>query len=121
MSSTTSGFSSTAATSASAITSRPSASVLSTSTVVPPRIVSTSEGRCAVPEGMFSATASQPVTATGSPRRAAASTVCSTAAAPAMSDFMPTMPSAVLIDSPPESNVMPLPTSATWPCARDGA
>src|SRR5262245_1848547 len=40
---------------ASASTRRPSASVLSTSTVVPPYMVSTSDGRCAVPLGMFSA------------------------------------------------------------------
>ena len=62
---------------------------------------------------MFSARHSQPVTATGSSSRAAARTVCSTAAAPAMSDFMASMPAAGLIEMPPESNVMPLPTSAT--------
>ena len=95
------------------MTRRPSASVLSTSTVLPPQMVSTSDGRCAVPDGMFSARQSQPVTATGRPSRAAASTVCSTAAAPAMSDFMASMPAAGLIEMPPESKVMPLPTSAT--------
>ena len=51
----TSGFFSVASTSASPSTSRPSASVLSTSTVVPPYIVSTSPGRTAEPETMFSA------------------------------------------------------------------
>ena len=60
-----SGCSSLAATSASASTSRPSASVFSTSTVVPPRMRSTSFGRIAVPDGMFSARQSQPVTRTG--------------------------------------------------------
>ena len=38
----------------SAMTSRPSASVLKTSTVLPPRIVSTSPSRIAVPDGMLS-------------------------------------------------------------------
>ena len=103
------------------MTRRPSASVFSTSTVVPPRMVSTSDGRWAVPDGMFSARQSQPVTATGSSRRAAAMTVCSTAAAPAMSDFIASMPAAGLIEMPPESNVMPLPTSATCDLGRDGA
>ena len=31
-----------------------------------------------------------------------------------MSVFMVVMPSAVLSESPPESKVMPLPTSTTW-------
>src|SRR5690625_5893811 len=43
--------------------------------------------------------------------------VCNTAAAPDISDFMASMPWAGLIERPPESNVMPLPTSATC-CAR---
>ena len=46
--------SSVASTRASAITRRPSASVLITSTVVPPRTVSTSPSAMAVPEGMLS-------------------------------------------------------------------
>ena len=50
-----SGESAADAASTSASTRRPSASVLVTSTVVPPNMVSTSEGRCAVPLGMFSA------------------------------------------------------------------
>ena len=61
---------------------------------------------------MFSAIASHPVTLIGSFRRAAASTAPSTAAAPAMSTFMYSMPVDGLSDRPPESNVMPLPTSA---------
>ena len=36
------------------MTRRPSASVLNTSTVMPPRIVSTSPRRIALPEGMLS-------------------------------------------------------------------
>ena len=43
-----------ASTSASAITRRPSASVLMTSTVVPPCIVITSPSLSAVPDGMLS-------------------------------------------------------------------
>ena len=50
-------------------------------------------------------------TATSSAGRA--HMVATTAAAPAMSHFISIIDSAGLIDSPPESNVMPLPTSAT--------
>ena len=46
--------SSVASTSASAMTRRPSASVLITSTVVPPRMVMTSPSFIAVPDGMLS-------------------------------------------------------------------
>ena len=84
-------------------------------------MVRTSEGRWAVPDGMFSARASHPLTRTGRPSRAAATTVASTAAAPAMSLFISSMPAAVLMDRPPESKVMPLPTSATYPRAPSGA
>ncbi len=83
-----SGFSSEARVIASASTSRPSASVLSTSTVLPLYIVSTSPGRVAVPDGMFSASASQPVTLTWRPSRAAVTTAANTAAAPLMSHFI---------------------------------
>jgi hypothetical protein len=44
-----------------------------------------------------------------------------TAAPPAMSVFMATMPSFGLSDSPPLSNVMPLPTRTVWPCAPSGS
>ena len=50
-----SGSSSAANASASARISRPSASVLVISTVLPSNIVSTSPGRMAAPDGMFSA------------------------------------------------------------------
>ncbi len=83
-----SGSSSEAAHSASASTSRPSASVLRTSTVLPLYMRSTSPGRVAEPEGMFSASASQPVTLTSRPSRAAVTTAANTAAAPAMSHFI---------------------------------
>jgi hypothetical protein len=55
MSMMASGASSEARARQSPSTMRPSASVLSTSTVLPPRIVTTSLGRCAVALGMFSA------------------------------------------------------------------
>jgi hypothetical protein len=61
---TTSGVSSQARAMASARMSRPSASVLLTSTVFPPRRVSTSDGRMAVPLGMFSAIGTQASTST---------------------------------------------------------
>ena len=116
----TSGCSSLARASASPSTSRPSASVLSTSTRLPPYMVSTSVGRLARADGMFSAMASQPVTLIGSFRRAAASTAPSTAAAPAMSTFMYSMPVDGFSDRPPESNVMPLPTNAAVRVASGG-
>ncbi len=61
------------------------------------------------------------MTATGRPSSAAASTVAATAAAPAMSHFIVTMPVAGLMFRPPESKVMPLPTSATEAFGAAGA
>ncbi len=77
--------------------------MLSTSTVLPPYIRSTSPGRVAVPEGMFSASASQPVTLTFRPSRAAVMTAAKTAAAPAMSHFIVSLWPAGLSEMPPES------------------
>ncbi len=77
-------------------------------------MVSTSDGRAAEPDGMFSAIAAYVVTWTGRPSRAIASVAPITAAAPAMSDFMLIMPLAVFSERPPESKVMPLPTKARW-------
>ena len=45
----------------------------------------------------------------------------STAAAPDLSVFIVSMPSAVLIDRPPESNVIPLPTRARVAVAPGGS
>ena len=87
--------------------------MLSTSTVRPPYIRSTSPGRYAVADGMFSAIGTVAVTATGSSSRAASTVVATTAAAPAMSEVMWSMCAAGLIEMPPVSNVTPLPTSAT--------
>ena len=67
---------------------------------------------------MFSAIGAQAVTLTGSPSRAIAVTAAMTAAAPPMSDFIASIAAGGLSDRPPESNVMPLPTSAR--CLRRG-
>ena len=77
-------------------------------------MVSTSPGRTALPETMFSAIGTNVLTLIGSPRLAITYVACTTAAAPAMSDFISFMLAAGLMVRPPESNVMPLPTSARW-------
>ena len=61
---------------------------------------------------MFSAIGANVVTLTGRPSWAIANVAWTTAAAPAMSDFIVVMPPAVLMVRPPESKVMPLPTRA---------
>ena len=67
----------------------------------------------AVPDGMFSASASSPVILTGSSSCAAATTTPATVAAPAMSIFMVSIEPEGLSEMPPVSKVMPLPTRAT--------
>ena len=62
---------------------------------------------------MFSAIGRYALTATDGLSAAIASMAAPTAAAPAMSDFISHMPCAGLIEMPPVSKVMPLPTSAT--------
>ena len=59
---------------------------------------------------MFSVQAASACTSTGSFSSATDAAAASTAAAPAMSVFMSSMPSLVFSDRPPESNVTPLPT-----------
>ena len=98
-----SGSSTAAIASASARISRPSASVLVTSTVLPLYIVSTSPGRIAVPDSMFSAIGAYVVTATGSSSAAMAKVAAITAAAPAMSYFIVAIELPGLMVSPPES------------------
>ena len=88
--------------------------------VRPPKWVITSPGRIAEPEGMFSAVATRPVTRTAARRPASADMAAITAAPPAMSVFMAFMPSFGLSESPPLSNVMPLPTRTTWVRAPGG-
>ena len=87
--------------------------MLPISIVVPFIARSTSPGRMAEPEGMFSVAAIRPWTSTPGLRAGSARMIPSTAAAPDMSSFMRSMPSAVLRSRPPESNVMPLPMIAT--------
>ena len=81
---------------------------------MPPYWVSTSPGRCAVDDGMFSAIGTVAMTSIGSFCLAARTTVAMTAAAPPMSEVMWCMLAAGLMEMPPVSNVMPLPTSATF-------
>ena len=99
--------------SASASTSRPSASVLSTSIVWPDIEVTMSPGRCALPSSMFSTKPMMPTALTLALRAASACIRPVTAAAPPMSPFMSSMPAAGLIEMPPESKTTPLPTKAT--------
>ena len=93
--------------------SRPSASVLMISIVLPRWLLTTSPGFTAVPDGRFSVDGIRPVTLSFGFSRPSASKVPSTAAAPDMSNFMSSMFWAGLIEMPPASNVTPLPTSAT--------
>ena len=62
---------------------------------------------------MFSVAAMRPCTSTGGDNRGSARMIASTAAAPDMSFFIRSIPSADLRSRPPESNVMPLPITAT--------
>ena len=87
----------------------------------PLRSVSTSPGRRAWPLGMFSAMQAKAVTLTGSSSSAIATVAATMAAAPAMSSFIVCMEEPGLMESPPESKVMPLPTSARWPVAPGGS
>src|SRR5215211_2379194 len=114
-STTASGLSSAARASASARMRRPSASVLSTSTVLPFRILRTSPGRMAVPLGMFSTIGTYAVTLALTPSSFSTDIAASTAAAPDMSVFIVSMPLDVFSDRPPESKTTPLPTNATEP------
>ncbi len=88
---------STATSSTSASTRRPSASVLWTSIVLPLRAVSTSPSFMAAAPGMFSTRPIRPMTLTGSLSRAMACIAPSTVAAPAMSHFIVIMPSVGLM------------------------
>ena len=112
----------------SASTRRPSASVLLISLVRPLRCVTTSSGRNAPDPIAFSATQRRRWTSetvepdqadSGSAHRAP--NAASAAAAPPRSDFIPGMPVRGLICKPPVSNVMPLPTTATFFFTRFGS
>src|ERR1017187_9210837 len=92
---------------------RPSASVLSISAVLPLRNRTMSPGLYDEPEGRFSVSAAIPTRLTSRRRSAAARTAPIAVAAPIMSHFMSPILSAGLIEISPESNVTPFPTSAT--------
>ena len=77
---------------ASARMSRPSASVLMTSTVLPASVWMTSPGFTAVPEGRFSDDGTMPTTLAFTPSSATACMAAMTAAPPDMSNFMSSMP-----------------------------
>ena len=98
---------------ASASTRRPSASVLLTSEVRPPKWVITSPGRIAEPLMAFSAAGTRPITRTGQSTSRSAAIVAITAPPPLMSRFIVSMLSLGLMSRPPLSKVMPLPTSTT--------
>ena len=70
--------------------------------------------------GMFSVAGTMPITRTLAFSAGSSDIAASTAAAPDMSVFIVSMPSAVLIDRPPLSNVIPLPTNATVALAPAG-
>ena len=76
-------------------------------------LVTTSPGFSARPSGMFSAAGINPTTVMAGCSSARARKVPSTLAAPHMSNFISSISPAGLIEMPPVSKVMPLPTSTT--------
>ncbi len=74
----------------------------------------TSPGLVARPEGMFSVAATRPRTETLGLSFPSARMVARTAADPAMSHFIVSIPPAGLSEMPPESKVSPLPTRAIF-------
>ena len=121
-STTASTGSSTASDSPSAMTRRPSASVLRTSTVFPLRMVRTSPSFIAVPDGMLSVQQRYAVTAVVQPTAWRAVMVARIAAAPVMSFFICAWDSSLgLRLMPPESYMIPLPINASRPVGDGGA
>ena len=80
------------------------------SMVLPDMAVTTSPGLKALPSGMFSAEQTMAMTWTAGLSCAIARMAPIMAAAPAMSYFILSMSSAGLMEMPPVSKVMPLPT-----------
>src|SRR4051794_41892719 len=112
---------STARDSPSARTRRPSASVFNTSTVLPLRMVRTSPGLVADPPGMFSVAGMMPMTLTGGARAAVTDMAPSTAAGPAFSGFLVSLPPALLVGNPPGAEGIPLSPTAAGPTGDGGA
>ena len=83
-----------------------------TSTVWPDIVSTTSPGRCAVDDGMFSTSPTTPTALTFALRPARAFISPMTTPEPPISHFMSSMPPAGFIEIPPVSNVTPLPTKA---------
>ena len=104
-----SGSSSQASVIASARTSRPSASVLPTSTGVPARVSMTSSGRIDFADTAFSAVGTRTRSLTGSAAVITAAARPSTVAAPPISFFISSMAFEGFRSRPPESKVIPLP------------
>ena len=76
-----------------------------------------SPGRLASPPGMFSQVGTTPTTFILRPRAITALRVPNTLAAPHISNFISSMAAAGLMEMPPVSKVMPLPTNTRgfWP------
>ena len=96
----------------SARTSRPSASVLITSTVSPFIDLITSPGRVAFPDGIFSTKPTTPTTLAFALRRASVFIAPATTPAPPISIVISSMPAAGFNEIPPVSKTTPLPTKA---------
>ena len=95
--------------------------MLSTSTVLPLRMVSTSPSFTALPDGMLSVHIRNAVTAVLHLSARSDDIMASTAAAPDMSIFMIWWnASPPFSEMPPESYMTPLPTSARWPAGLRG-
>ena len=99
--------------SASASASRPSASVLRISMVLPFAARRISPGRYALPPGIFSVVGTMPVTLVFGLSRPIAIIAPTTAAPPHISIFIASISAPGLSEMPPVSKVMPLPTSAS--------
>ncbi|MNT21018.1 hypothetical protein D3C72_1563410 [compost metagenome] len=81
--------------------------------VCPLMLVTTSPGFTARPSGMFSHAGINPTTLMAGCSSPSARNTPSTLAAPHMSYFISSISGAGLMEIPPVSNVMPLPTSTT--------
>ena len=78
--------------------------------------MTTSPGFIAEPPGKFSVLAIRPITLIGKLSRAQALRVPRTLAAPHISYFISSIPEAGFNEIPPESKVIPLPTSTIGAC-----